>query len=80
MSANLGPHNDPTGKTKHWIGGQEASPPAVVRIVEYAQDDGYYLIHYDADDNEITDTFHESIADALAQAEWEFLLKPEDWQ
>jgi len=47
-------------------------------IVEFAQGE-YNLIHLDKNGGEMTDTFHDSVEDALRQAEFEFLVKPEDW-
>jgi hypothetical protein len=39
----------------------------------------YNLIHLDENGDEMTDTFHESIEDALSQADFEFRIKPSDW-
>jgi hypothetical protein len=37
-----------------------------------------YLFHTSAD-GQMTDTWHESVEDALDQAEWEFGVLPDDW-
>jgi len=37
------------------------------------------MFHLDHEGTELTDTWHESIGDAFAQAEFEFGIKPEEW-
>ncbi len=69
----------PTGRTRHLTGGQEMAAPSELRIVQYNGDTGYYLLYLDAKGCEQTDTYHDSIEDALAQAEWEFTVLPEEW-
>jgi hypothetical protein len=34
---------------------------------------------FDAQDNEMTDMFHDTIAAALEQAEWEFGVDEQEW-
>jgi hypothetical protein len=34
----------------------------------------------DSSGNEITDTYHDSLEDALAQANWEFDIEFDEWQ
>lgn len=69
----------PTQRTHHHIGEKEIPPTDSLKIVEYENTEGYYLLHYDANGIEIADTFHESIDDAFAQAEWEYNIKPNEW-
>ena len=69
----------PTGKTKHYRGEAELPVPSELRIVQYADDTGYYLLYYDSEGNEITDTYHEDIKAAVEQAKWEYSVKPEEW-
>ncbi len=38
-----------------------------------------YLIHYDNHGEEMIDTCHDSIEEALEQAEWEYEIKKEQW-
>lgn len=70
----------PTGGTRHTFDGVEVGVPAMLRIVQLVGDSGYYLIHFDGQGGEISDTYHEAIEDAMKQAEWEFGVKPEEWQ
>ena len=76
----LGPEHVPTGKTHHYDGEKEMPPAAMLKIVEYEDAHGFYLLHFDADGKEITDTFNESVEDALAQAEWEYQVKQGEWE
>lgn len=41
-------------------------------IARYDSDSGFYLFYCDPDWNVITDTYHDTPADAMAQAEFEF--------
>jgi len=85
----LKPHHSPTGKTKHHEGtltseglerGSELPPPQQLMIAQIPPDQGYYLFYLDHDGNEITDTHHDNLEAALAQAEWEFSVKADEWE
>ena len=76
----LNPAHIPTGKTRHVVGGEMLSPPAELRIVRYLGDPGYYLFYCDNTGKELTDTYHDTLAGAVAQAAWEFSTKEEDWE
>lgn len=76
----LGPQHRPTGKTRHYLGTSELPPPAELRIVQYTEDPGYYLLYFDNQGAELTDTYHDSLAEAMQQAEWEFGVRPEEWR
>jgi hypothetical protein len=49
-----------------------------LEIAAYPGQNGCYLFRMCAD-GQGTDTWHETIEDALAQAEWEFGVKAEEW-
>jgi hypothetical protein len=70
----------PTGRTRHVVGGELAPTPAELRIAQHGGDPGYYLLYCDEAGAEITDTRHDSVAAAIAQAEWEFGTKAEEWE
>jgi hypothetical protein len=70
----------PAGKTRHYHGPDELPPPVLLKVARYTDDDGYYLLYCDASGVEFTDTYHESLEDALAQAEWEFRIQPTEWE
>jgi len=75
----LTPAHSPTGKTRHLSGGKVLLIPAELRIVRYRDDPGYYLFYCDSSGKEITDSYHDSLEGAMAQAEWEFRATEDDW-
>ena len=77
---DLGQKHKPTGKTKHYRGAGELPKPAHLKIVRYSGDPGYLLLYLDKDGNEMTDTYHETLEDALEQANWEFGIEAEEWK
>ena len=76
----LAPHHAPTGRTRHFADERQLPPPSVLRIVKYPEDQGFYLLYLDAYGQELTDTYHDSLEGAMAQAEFEFQVKPSDWK
>ncbi len=70
----------PTGKTVHYSGGNILPSPSGLQIAQYPGDDGYYLFYLDENGEEITDTFHDDVRGAMEQAEWEFDVKPSEWE
>ncbi len=69
-----------TGNTRHYRNDREIPPPSELKIVSYSNDQGYYLLYLDAQGNELTDTYHESVESAMEQAAWEFNVLPDDWK
>jgi len=85
----LKPHHTATGKTKHYQSsfssqglerGPELQTPHQLTIAQIPPDQGYYLLYLDEEGNEITDTYHDSLEAALAQAEWEFNVGAHEWE
>ncbi len=76
----LGMRHEPTGKTRHYHGAVLLPSPTELRIVKYPEDAGFYLLHFDAEGAELTDTYHDTLEDAQAQAEWEFQIAPAEWE
>ena len=70
----------PTGKTRHYRDGVLVPAPAELRIVQYSGDTAFYLFYCDRSGREMTDTWHESLERAMAQAQWEFEVKLEEWE
>jgi hypothetical protein len=70
------------GRTKHTLcdgqGSREFPPFVSLVIAQYLGDSGYYLLHL-CEDGKGTDTWHQSLDDALHQAEYEYEVKREDW-
>lgn len=69
-----------TGKTRHYRKSEILSSPKYLYIVQYEEDEGYYLLHIDGEGNELTDTFHETLNDAFEQAKWEFNIFEAEWE
>ena len=76
----LSGQNQPTGNTQHFRGKEKITIPDSLQIVRYPGDSGYYLLYFDKEGNELTDTYHDQLENALAQAEWEFSVTPEKWE
>ncbi len=76
----LGGQHQPTGRTRHYRGGSRLPAPAQLQIVQYPDDPGYYLLYLDEFGEELTDTYHDTLEEALHQAEWEFRVKLEEWE
>ena len=85
----LKPHHQPTGKTRHTQGsllpegvvrGDELPTPSELLIAQLPPDEGYYLLYLDKAGNEITDTYHDSLEEAVAQAKWEFDVETSEWE
>ncbi len=75
----LGDAHKPTGRTRHFVGNTPAPIPVELSIVQYPGDPGYYLFYCDESGKKFTDTYHESVEQAKAQAEWEYNVRPEEW-
>jgi hypothetical protein len=75
-------HHLNPGRTKHTISdanGIRPFPPFTsLAITRYGEGNACYLMHI-CDDNSVADTWHETLDDALYQAEWEFGVRPEEW-
>mgnify|MGYP001617358595 CR=1 FL=1 len=75
----LASRHSPTGKTSHFRGNKLLPSPSRLAIVQYPGDSGFYLCHYNARGLESTDTYHETLEAAFAQALWEFGIRREEW-
>jgi hypothetical protein len=74
----------PTGFTRHVDvlpdGTEEVvRPPSRLRIIREEGDPGVLLLYEDESGKWLSDTYHETVEDAMAQAELEFTVRPEDW-
>src|SRR5688500_12298327 len=78
-----------TGKTRHREGyisdegelirGPDLPAPHALMIAQLSPDPGYLLRYLDEDGEEITDTYHDSLEQALDQAKLEFNVEPDEW-
>ena len=61
-----------TGKTKHTHVGKLANSTVGLAICKQANEDGYYLFGCDVNWESETDTWCESVEEAIEQAEWAY--------
>ncbi len=61
-----------TGNCRQIVAGVLMGAAAGLAICRYAGEDGYYLFGCDEDWGTQTDTWHETLEDAKAQAEFEY--------
>ena len=61
-----------TGACVQKVGGEVVGPLSRLAITKYAEGRGVYLFGCDLDWHSITDTFHDSVEEAMDQAEFEY--------
>ena len=61
-----------TGNTRHVVYGAEVTEFAALAITQYDGDEGVYLFYCDEAWETVSDTYHDSVEDAISQAEFEF--------
>jgi hypothetical protein len=66
------PSVEPTGATRHTVGGVQMGPASALAIARYPGDPGTRLLYLDHDGAVVTDTWHLSLDDALHQAAFEY--------
>ena len=70
-----------SGKTIHFIGtfqkAEQLPPPAWVEIVQEAE--GFYLLRYNSEGHFLADTWHQTLAEAKEQAQFEYYIEEKDW-
>ena len=67
------------GRTTHLIGNQPMPKPTSLQIAQYDNDAGFYLFYLNEKNEIMTDTWHQTIEDAIEQAEWEFQIDSKGW-
>jgi hypothetical protein len=70
----------PTGNCKQIVAGVLQGPVAGLAICQYAGEDCYYLFGCDGAWKGITDTWHQTLEEAMAQAEFEYAGVSATWQ
>jgi hypothetical protein len=68
-----------TGNTQHFVDGSLTANFHGLAICSYEGSDGYYLFYCDSSWESVTDTYHDTIADAKDQAEFEYSNTENDW-
>ncbi len=79
----LSEHHHRPGRTKHRLsdasGLRDFPPFKALEICSSFDDGGYYLM-YEPEIGHGTDTWHQSLDDAMHQAEWEFGVARDEWK
>ena len=70
----------PTGSCRHTVNGALQGPMAGLAVCQYEGEGGFYLFGCDADWTCITDTWHETLEEALHQAEFEYVGVSKTWE
>lgn len=75
------------GRAVHGIAKIEGDIPVIlsklpnpIRLQISEQDKGFFLFYIDASGDVISDTWHASLKEAMAQADFEFGVKECDWE
>jgi hypothetical protein len=76
-SVTLQRHHTPS-RTRHTINGEPVTAFVGLEIVNYGSEAGFYLLHLCADGRG-TDTWHETLDDALHQTTFEFGVTSAEW-
>ena len=74
----LGSHHFRPGRTVHRVNGKDFPPFVSLEIAQYPGDSGFYLLHI-CSDGAVADTHHESMEEAMHQAEFEFGVQSNEW-
>jgi len=61
------------------MNGNDFPPFVRLEIAQYPSDNGFYLLHICAS-GEVADTCHESMEEAMHQAEFEFGVQESEWE
>jgi hypothetical protein len=70
--------HEPTGKTNHRWGDQILPTPTRLELTQYEGNPASTYSTYDGD-HELTDTYHDTLVQAIEQARWEFEIAPSEW-
>jgi hypothetical protein len=68
-----------TGNALHIVAGSSVGPASRLAIAHYPDRAGFYLFHCDESWSVLADTWHESVEDAEAQAEFEYAGSSNAW-
>ena len=63
----------PTGRTRQVVEGDAEGSFAALAIGRYDDAAGYYLFYLDPSGNAVTDTHHDTVEGAVAQADYEYI-------
>jgi hypothetical protein len=63
----------PTSRTRHVVEGEAEGAFAALAIGRYPDAEGYYLFYLDPSGDAVTDTYHDTLEGAVAQADYEYI-------
>jgi hypothetical protein len=78
--AILSSEHRPTAQTTHYLAGEILGPAERFAICAYPQQAGVYLFYCDRAWQVFADTWHASVAEAKAQAEFEYAGVSTGWK
>jgi len=70
----------PVDEDVHGAGNEIIPQPTELRICQIEGDPGFYLLYLDENGSEQTDSYHMTLKDAMAQAQWEYCVDEADWE
>ena len=81
MTCDLSKKTNSNSVTKHFVGNVNINESiSMLKIVSYPNTKNeFYLIYCSDNGDDLTDTYHESIEQAINQANFEFGVSKEDW-
>ena len=72
LYATIDGRHRPTGGCRHFVGGGLMGPAAGLAICRHEGETAVYLFGCDEDWDTVTDSWHETLEEAKAQAEFEY--------
>lgn len=69
-----------TGNCRHIVAGKLIGTAIGLAICQYESENGFYLFSCDESWNTLTDTFHDTLEEAKAHAEFEYKNVNATWQ
>jgi hypothetical protein len=78
--AIIGERHRPTGSYEQTVAGVAQGPAKAMAICQYAGESSYYLFGCNAAWEPITDTWHRTLEEAKAQADFEYAGVSAAWQ
>lgn len=69
-----------TDHTRHYRDALPLPSAHQLEVAKFEEEPGYYLLYLDEEGQEMTDTYHDSFEEALAQAQFEFGVVLQDWE
>jgi hypothetical protein len=70
-----------TGKTRHLVHGRESEEIAstIQRVEIQPDDEAFLLLYFNASEDCVADTWHQTLDQAKEQANFEFEIEEADW-